>query len=605
MVQFRLIFLTIVALLLTSCSPQLTYSWRGQPLTAEQHLSRAKQATDANVRASHLAMGIEQLIWQGRFQAAQRWLADLPAQASYLAHMIRAQSSLLAKQPARAWRYLSLVKEEDRSMWPVYWQARYHHWRVCATQQMGDVGRNLLEYEHLLQWMAAKGYDLEDHLLGMWAALPSDRALVGQVAQDNPDVSGWLALNQVVRSWPYKADTWFEQLADWRESHPNHLANRLFALSIPNIRTQQVHVPKRMALFLPLHGSYASVGHALRNGFLAAYYQSRKQLNQRSVIRVFDTSTMDVGTAYQTAVSWGADFVVGPLQQDNVQAIADLNERPVPVLALNKARDAGQYDGLYHFGLFPEDEAAQIADRIVRQHKRFVIAIAPKGGWGERVIEVFRDALQEKGGVLMDTLYLDDDKRFLTAQLKAILRVDLAEDRLKRLQNLSDTTVKFMARRRQDIDAVLLAASADQQERIAPLLRFFYMEHLPIYLVPQSGSLAAYRSHDLDQILFSGMPWFAKQGYESDVPLDALRKRVKQVWKQSHSYQAAFYAMGIDAYYLLWYWPRLQLLPQIGIHGATGQLYLEHHQIHRRLLWSKIDKQTPVVVGPSCLESFS
>ena len=597
----------IVAFLLVSCSSPLTSSWQnGASLTAEQYQQRAARAKDAATRANNLAWATEQFIWQRRFHQAKHLLGELPQQSAYLGEILRAQLALVDGRPKLARYHLerSAASPAMRVAWPDYWQTRYHQWRVCSEQQAYNLGGELVRRTQLLHWIAQRSFTLEHELLALWQALPERPAALATVA-DNSDVQAWFALKKLVRSWPLNEQQWLSQLVNWRQQYPGHLANRLFSMSTQQMAAQSVTQVRRIALLLPLHGRYAAVGKAVHNGLLAAYYQSRKQSNAQVTMRVFDTAVTDVQQAYQQAVKWGAHFVIGPLQPGHVRAIASLAQRPVPVLALNRSLDYGRKQGLYHFGLFPEDEARQLAERMVRQHKRLVIAIAPQGDWGKRVVQAFSDTLRRNGGLLVDTLYFDRDQRSLVDQIKQLLHIDQGEQRLAQLQALSGQEMKFIARRRRDIDAVFLAASVGQQQRIVPLLRFFYVNRTPIYLVSQTGGLAAYRSRDLHQVLLGGMPWLAEQPDEADVPLTAIRKQVTQTWQHMNAYHTAFYAMGVDAYYLVWYWPRLQLLPQVGIAGATGQLYLEDQQIHRRLLWSKIDQQRLVTIGPSCLESFT
>ena len=50
----------------------------------------------------------------------------------------------------------------------------------------------------------------------------------------------------------------------------------------------------------------------------------------------FYDSAGSVGGAYQKAVSEGADYVVGPLDRDQVSALFAQGNLPVPVLALNR-----------------------------------------------------------------------------------------------------------------------------------------------------------------------------------------------------------------------------------------------------------------------------
>ena len=64
---------------------------------------------------------------------------------------------------------------------------------------------------------------------------------------------------------------------------------------------------------------------------------------------------------------------------------------------------------------------------------------------------------------------------------------------------------------------------------------------------------------------------------------------VKKLWPSSYNHHARLYALGVDAYDIIPQLGKLILLPDFGISGATGMLYLYPNQhIYRKLLWAKI-----------------
>jgi len=97
--------------------------------------------------------------------------------------------------------------------------------------------------------------------------------------------------------------------------------------------------PTRVALLLPEHGPLAPAGRAVREGFLAAYFEEQRV---RPELLVFDTGSTpeDALLAYQQAVSAGVDAVVGPLSRDSVNALFERGPVSLPVLALNRSTGA-------------------------------------------------------------------------------------------------------------------------------------------------------------------------------------------------------------------------------------------------------------------------
>ncbi len=124
-----------------------------------------------------------------------------------------------------------------------------------------------------------------------------------------------------------------------------------------------------MALLLPLSGSLANAGQAVRDGFVAAFFHAGSQ----TTIRIYDTNGNAVTRLYEKACSDGAQLVIGPLDKSGVAEINAVPNRPVPVLALNYLPPGvAATGGLFQFGLSIEDEARAIARRIYEDGLRRV-----------------------------------------------------------------------------------------------------------------------------------------------------------------------------------------------------------------------------------------
>ena len=97
--------------------------------------------------------------------------------------------------------------------------------------------------------------------------------------------------------------------------------------------------PAKLAVLLPLSGRLATAAQPVRDGLLSAYYGETRR---RPEVNFFDTAGTPAGAlaAYDKAVASGADFVVGPLGRDEVDAVYGRQQLPVPVLGLNRGKDA-------------------------------------------------------------------------------------------------------------------------------------------------------------------------------------------------------------------------------------------------------------------------
>ena len=67
--------------------------------------------------------------------------------------------------------------------------------------------------------------------------------------------------------------------------------------------------PRQIALLLPLSGRPEAAGSAVRDGFLAAYYDYGSTTRPR--LRLYDVAARDAPSAYLQALADGSDFVVG------------------------------------------------------------------------------------------------------------------------------------------------------------------------------------------------------------------------------------------------------------------------------------------------------
>ena len=145
---------------------------------------------------------------------------------------------------------------------------------------------------------------------------------------------------------------------------------------LPQMITQ---APDTVALILPLSEEYSKFGEAIRDGFIAAHYQSR----EKKRIVVYDSNSSEIIELIEQASRDNADVIVGPLDRQKVTALANYR-LPVKTLALNRAGGSSEQTNLFQFGLAPEDESEQVARKAFEVGYRRALVIAPETDWGER-----------------------------------------------------------------------------------------------------------------------------------------------------------------------------------------------------------------------------
>ncbi len=331
--------------------------------------------------------------------------------------------------------------------------------------------------------------------------------------------------------------------------------------------------PQKIALIVPLSGGLGATGDAIRNGFFSAYYYAKSLNADAPQIVLIDSAGKNIQSAYQQALSEGATFIVGPLTKADVSSLISAGDRQVPVLALNTV--AANSKSVYQFGLPPEDEAIQVAERMRQNGLDRTLIIAPAGALGQRISSAFIARYQQLGGTVVDQLTYTQSTNFTQA--------------IKQLLNFKSSKNKSIPpTRREDFDSVFMVAFPAQARQIRPMLKFYYADAIPVYATSEvyKGIPNAAQDNDLSGVVFADMPWIIDGDQQSNGTLDALHQRVISLWPQSYANYPRFYALGIDAYLLA---NKLNSgRSSSGIQGATGLLYIDNsNRVIRVVSWGQ------------------
>jgi outer membrane PBP1 activator LpoA protein len=345
-----------------------------------------------------------------------------------------------------------------------------------------------------------------------------------------------------------------------------------------------------IALILPLSGPLSLPARAVRDGFLAAYYEMPEP---RPKVQVYDSGSGadDAFAVYEKAIEGGADFVVGPLAKEAVATLARMTTPRTPILALNYL-DAGENapDRFYQFGLAPEDEAQQVAERAFGKGYRKAIALVPEGDWGSRTLAAFRQRFESLGGTLQGSETFGAKSPDYAQSVSRLLKIAPAP------ADKPDAQPSFAPSPGNDPDFVFIAAQPQQARQIRPQFSFFGAGRLPMFATSHlyEGFASSSRDGDLDGIEFCDMPWVLGTG-----EVAGERDRVRALWPDSYTRYPRLYAFGYDA---------ARLLAAISSgHGgtndyaaATGRLHIDAQgRVHRGLIWARFEGGAPRVLdGP-------
>ena len=136
--------------------------------------------------------------------------------------------------------------------------------------------------------------------------------------------------------------------------------------------------------------------------------------------------------------------------------------------------------GFFQFSLNPEEEAKQIAN-FARTMGKQAIVITQNTDWGRRTSNAYQKEWINSGGKILDNIVFDKNETNFSKIITETLHITQSHFRKNTLEKLLQEKVKFEARRRQDIDVILLATDHNDTRQILPQLRFHKAERLPIF----------------------------------------------------------------------------------------------------------------------------
>jgi outer membrane PBP1 activator LpoA protein len=411
----------------------------------------------------------------------------------------------------------------------------------------------------------------------------------------NTQFADWLQLAAIAKDTTHALSGHIAAINEWRLAHPMHPA----AIKLPGglallteIAQQQ---PKHIALLLPLTGNLANSGKAVREGFMAAYYQTLQRGYNVPIISIIDTEASgNLKLAYGDAVALEAEWVIGPLDKKKVNQLAKLERLPLPTLALNYSDQIAvgeQPDDFYQFGLAAEDEARLIAERAFHLGHRRVLALSPDNDWGKRIYAAFEQSWEDLGGIIAEKRFYKQKKDY-NPEIKALLNVDDSQQRYKAIRSLMRESVEFEPRRRQDADWVFLVALPKEGRQIRPMFDFNFAGDLPVFSTSQifSGKQNRKKDTDLNGIQFTDLPWLLESS--------ELKTVVENNQPRAKGSYARLYAMGVDAFRLYPRLKQLAALPNSKIFGVTGDLSIDGQgKIHRKMPFAIFKRGRPVTLN--------
>lgn len=566
---------------------------RGDHVAAARAWEQAATRGEAAARTTARLAAARSWLAAGDAAAAERVLGAIkppltPGEDLERARLL-AEIALLNRDPARA---LALLRDTATPATPAIAETRAR--ALFASNRVAEATRTMIARERTLDDRAAIAAGRRVLLAELRRGAHSNADFTVPAGAD-ATLAGWLELGRVLRTVDRNPLRARAELMAFRAQHPGHPAVGEPLRELLRELTAQGEYPGQVALLLPLSGKAQALGGAVRDGFLAAYYEYDVEARPR--VRVYDVASVDVASAYLAALTDGADFVVGPLTRDEVAALAQVADDRVNTLALNHTPDGvATSRRFYQFSLLPEDEARAVARRALSDGRRNAAVLAPNNEWGRRVVTAFREELERAGGrVVEQQLYLPGTTDFQSTidSMLRITRVPLTP--IASPAGTPPPKQQFSYQLRSDVDFIFMPGLPTQGRLVRPQLEFHHAGGLPAYATSEIYEPSTTANTDLEGVAFPDMPWMIDEAAAA-TPRDLVR----QLWPARAKRRGRLYAMGYDAYRLVGEIAGARMPFASPIAGVTGRLTLDaERRVRRDLDWAQIRAGQPHPLPPS------
>lgn len=565
----------------------LAFNQQANGAVGTQQTTLLLRAVIASLRAEQFAQAVQ------LFQTIP--IDESDKKQSDLARLTRAHIALVERNAEEV--LLQLNEPLSISSQSIF-LAEFHELRAAAFSMQGD--RLTTAEEYILQgsYLSNNNSIIQSqHLIWESLALLSERSLQQLQPSQAPDVlSGWMELVRYSKKYQLNPTLLRTSIDNWQRRYTDHPVHNSLLEGLRNRKQEDVSLPKKIALLLPLSGRFENAAKAIRDGLLAAYYAKKEKENIS--IRVYDTKgkVEIIEDVYEKAVADGAQFIIGPLNKASISQLTESQVLTVPTLALNYINIEDDLpQELYQFGLSPEEEARQVAERTWLDGHVNAAVLTPTGPWGTRVHKAFSERWEQFGGRVVEQQSYNSSKNDFSSPIRKLLNIDDSKRRYRKMSRLLKKTIKYSTYRRQDIDFIFIAGYPRQARQIRPQLKFFHASQVPVYATSHifTGNLNPERDRDMDGIRFGDMPWVLSDTTSHR----GLRNEIESLISKAGNKHQRLYAMGVDAFNIIAALNTLKAYPYERYQGETGSLSLDEKQrLKRQLSWVYFRSGRPILL---------
>ncbi|MFV1996527.1 MAG: penicillin-binding protein activator [Acidiferrobacterales bacterium] len=434
--------------------------------------------------------------------------------------------------------------------------------------------------------------------LQLWTILTSlPRAELQTKKQQtrSPVLRGWIDLAIISIEQGARPRAMTRAVAQWKQDHPSHPITKKLLATISSPKPSLIGRIDRVALLLPLTSRHGRAAQAVRDGFVAMDKNNTDP--DKPQIRIYDIGDdlSRVVDFYKNAVDEGAQLIIGPLGQEAVKNIVGGTDLNVPTLLLSHANRNVNSPNVFQFGLPPEQEARQAAERAYLDGHRQAAVLYPDNAWGQRMYAAFIDHWQRLGGALISSQAYEWKANDYSQPIRDLLNITQSLERRNRLQTKLKKTLSFEPRARADIDFIFLAADSRRGRLIKPQLNYNRAAKVPVYATSHiyQGKADAARDADLNGVIFGDMPWILLGSRR----IKDLRSKLQVNWPSAYTPFDRLFALGVDSYAIIPQLGRIASQESVRFNGVTSGLSIDQNgHVHRQLLWARFRRGVPRIL---------
>lgn len=472
------------------------------------------------------------------------------------------------------------------------------HWvRAQARISLGQPFRAAADLMARERYLVEKEA-VHENQLQLWTILTSLQLAELQTKKQqtrNPVLRGWLDLAILSIEYGTRPRAMTKAAKQWKQDHPSHSISKELLVTISSPKPSLIGRIDRVALLLPLTSRHGRAAQAVRDGFVAMDKANTDP--DKPQIRVYDVGDdpANVVDYYKHAADEGAQLIIGPLGQQAVKNIVGRTNLNVPTLLLSHTSRDVDSPNVFQFGLPPEQEARQAAERAYLDGHRQAAVLYPNNAWGHRMHVAFLEHWLRLGGALISSQPYEWNSGDYSQPIRDLLNITQSNERKNQLQTKLKTKLSFEPRARADIDFIFLAADGRRGRLIKPQLNYHHASRVPVYATSHiyQGKADSARDADLNGVIFGDMPWMLLGSKR----MQELRKKLQVNWPYAYSPFDRLFALGVDSYAVIPNLGRIASQESVRFNGVTSGLSIDQNgRVHRQLLWARFRRGVPRIL---------